>query len=419
MSVTENKACVVIPASGSGQRYNMHPPKQFECLSQKPIISHTISAFERIDCITHIVVTTPTDDDLQLMMKSIVKKFHHKKVHLTKGATSRHRSIFEGLKCLKCILKSENIVHDPVVIIHDGVRPFVDKNTIMDVIQNTKIYKAVGIVRPLVSTVISVDKDDFLKESLDRSLYWASEMPQGYMFSLIYKAYSKCSDKELKHGTECLKIASDYSASKPKILKGGDNLWKITYQRDMAVAREFVSSHQLNVYIDENDKTHSCIQDLVSNENMNVLLFAKEELSAANLKSGNCLLFYSSLSLQSLESNLSSLIKSIENYTEDPYNWSDKCGSNNIVAIFCAQTTEMSSLNEVHTMLQRHSHKLLSHNIHLYCIITTSTLSGSVFNAAYVKPFCLHSFDITCSSKLIYSTVGEDGTFLSHNIQMS
>nr|XP_002125703.2 D-ribitol-5-phosphate cytidylyltransferase-like isoform X2 [Ciona intestinalis] len=376
MSLTKIEACVVIPASGSGERYNMHPPKQFECLGQKPIISHTISAFERIDCITHIVVTTPQDDDLQLMMESIVKKFHHIKVHLTKGANSRHRSIFEGLKCLKCILKSENIARDPVVIIHDGVRPFVDKNTIMDVIQNTKIYKAIGIVRPLVSTVISVDKDDFLKESLDRSLYWASEMPQGYMFSLIYEAYLKCSDEELNHGTECLKIASDYSAFKPKILKGGDNLWKITYQRDMAVAREFVSSHHLRVYIDENDKTHCCIQDLVSSENLNVLLFAKEELSASNLKSDNCLLFYSSLSLQSFESNLSFLIKSIENYTEDPNNWSDKYGSSNIVAIFCAQTTEMSSLNEVHTMLHRHSHKLLSHNVHLYCIIATqSTLS--------------------------------------------
>uniref|UniRef100_H2ZF72 2-C-methyl-D-erythritol 4-phosphate cytidylyltransferase n=1 Tax=Ciona savignyi TaxID=51511 RepID=H2ZF72_CIOSA len=80
-------------------------------------------------------------------MESIVEKYDPNKVFLTKGAKTRHRSILQGLECLKSILQLDKCEKDPVVIIHDGVRPFVDEKTILDVIDNTTQYKAVGVVR--------------------------------------------------------------------------------------------------------------------------------------------------------------------------------------------------------------------------------------------------------------------------------
>ena len=39
--------CVVLPASGTGERFGTDPPKQFNSLLGRPLILHTISAFHR------------------------------------------------------------------------------------------------------------------------------------------------------------------------------------------------------------------------------------------------------------------------------------------------------------------------------------------------------------------------------------
>lgn len=52
-------------------------------------------------------------------------------------------------------------------------------------------YKAVGVCRPLVSTVIARDEDQRMIESLDRRLYVASEMPQAFQTTVIMAAYEQ------------------------------------------------------------------------------------------------------------------------------------------------------------------------------------------------------------------------------------
>lgn len=49
-----------------------------------------------------------------------------------------------------------------------------------------------------MSTVIAVDSDDFIEESLDRNKYRASEMPQAFRYSAIKTAYDKVSLKNVQ-----------------------------------------------------------------------------------------------------------------------------------------------------------------------------------------------------------------------------
>ena len=51
--------------------------------------------------------------------------------------------------------------------------------------------QAAGVCRPLVSTVIARDADQRLTESLDRSRYFNSEMPQAFQVSVISSAYDQ------------------------------------------------------------------------------------------------------------------------------------------------------------------------------------------------------------------------------------
>lgn len=51
--------------------------------------------------------------------------------------------------------------------------------------------QAAGVVRPLVSTVVATDMNGNLSQSLDRSKYRASEMPQAFKYAVIKNAYEK------------------------------------------------------------------------------------------------------------------------------------------------------------------------------------------------------------------------------------
>lgn len=139
--------------------------------------------------------------------------------------------------------RPETSNNDEVVVIHDAARPFLDSSTLNAVIDAAVDYGAAGVVRPLVSTVIKPDRDGFLQETLVRGDYRASEMPQAFSFPVISEAYSRCSTADLDFGTECLEIARKYGDVRAKLVEGGDNLWKVTYAKDLEAVRNHLKSN--------------------------------------------------------------------------------------------------------------------------------------------------------------------------------
>ena len=78
-----------------------------------------------------------------------------------------------------------------MVVIHDGVRPFVCIELLIDLIKAASTVGAAGFVRPLVSTVLSTNQESSMESSLIRSQHVASETPQAFQFSLLLSAYNK------------------------------------------------------------------------------------------------------------------------------------------------------------------------------------------------------------------------------------
>ncbi|NXU70587.1 ISPD cytidylyltransferase, partial [Oreotrochilus melanogaster] len=99
---------------------------------------------------------------------------------------------------------------------------------------------AAGAIRPLVSTVIASAADGCLDHSLERARYRASEMPQAFLFDIIYKAYQQCTDYDLDYGTECLHLALKYCKTNAKLVEGTADLWKVTYKRDLYAAESII-----------------------------------------------------------------------------------------------------------------------------------------------------------------------------------
>ncbi|XP_054993261.1 D-ribitol-5-phosphate cytidylyltransferase isoform X2 [Sorex araneus] len=214
----------VLPAGGSGERMGVPTPKQFCPVLERPLISYTLQALERVCWIKDIVVAV-TGENMETM-KGIVEKYRHKRISLVEAGVTRHRSIFNGLKALAEDQPDSKLSKPEVVIIHDAVRPFVEEDVIFKVVIAAKEHGASGAIRPLVSTVISPSADGILDHSLERARHRASEMPQAFLFDVIYEAYRQCSDYDLEFGTECLQLALKYCHTKAKLVEGSPDLWK-------------------------------------------------------------------------------------------------------------------------------------------------------------------------------------------------
>ncbi|XP_030302149.1 D-ribitol-5-phosphate cytidylyltransferase [Calypte anna] len=229
----------VLPAGGSGERLGGATPKQFCAVQGRPLISYTVQAMERVGWISNIIVVVSPENTEK--MKSIIEKYGHKRVTIVKGGRTRHRSIFNGLKVFAENQFSNHLLQKPeVVIIHDAVRPFVEEDIISKVVMAAKEHGAAGAIRPLVSTVIASAADGCLDHSLERARYRASEMPQAFLFDIIYKAYQQCTDYDLDYGTECLHLALKYCKTNAKLVEGTADLWKVTYKRDLYAAESII-----------------------------------------------------------------------------------------------------------------------------------------------------------------------------------
>ncbi|KAI1886112.1 hypothetical protein AGOR_G00210660 [Albula goreensis] len=229
---------VVLPAGGSGERTGLSTPKQFCTFLNRPLISYTIQAFERVGWIEHIVVVV-AKDNLDLMV-TIVQQFGHNKVKVVLGGSTRHRSIFNGLKAFEATGEECAPTKPKVVIIHDAVRPFVEEDFLVKIAVAAKEQGAAGAVRPLVSTVIATTSEGYLDHSLERSKYRASEMPQGFLYDIIYQAYLQCSEADFEFGTECLHLALQYCGTNARLIEGPPTLWKVTYKRDLFAAESII-----------------------------------------------------------------------------------------------------------------------------------------------------------------------------------
>ncbi|KAM6103055.1 D-ribitol-5-phosphate cytidylyltransferase isoform 2-T2 [Theristicus caerulescens] len=157
--------------------------------------------------------------------------------------------------------------------------------------------EAAGAIRPLVSTVIASAADGCLDHSLERARYRASEMPQAFLFDIIYEAYQQCTDYDLDYGTECLHLALKYCKTNAKLVEGTADLWKVTYKRDLYAAESIIKdnlSQQVCVITDVKEAVaqigfllHESLRSQTKVEAMSISL-SKNDSHLQNIFSGQC-----------------------------------------------------------------------------------------------------------------------------------
>jgi len=210
---------VLILASGKSSRYISRTKKQNIKINGISIVDVAISKFLEFKQIRNIYLIT---NDLSLVGKSEYKA----KLKAIKGGSSRAKSVFNGLKYLYNNKPPKN------VIIHDVVRPIIDKKDMKNLISYIpKIKTGIGFGYPLTNALKEVGKDYKIKKNIKKENYFVSFTPQLFNFDKLIKSYNNVVAKNIAvdDDLEVMHVNS-YAVS---ILKSSPFNVKLTYIEDL------------------------------------------------------------------------------------------------------------------------------------------------------------------------------------------
>ena len=215
----------IIVAAGSSERMGFD--KLFALVSGKPIIAHTIAAFERTSCVEEIILVGRADG-LGELRKLIGQPTKVKQI--VAGGAERSDSVRAGLDRLN--LKSD------FVAVHDAARPMITPEKITRVFDICRTTGgAAALAEPINDTLKRADLDLAVKESVDRDGVYAMQTPQVFARKLLEEAYRLVAKKNVSVTDEV--SAVELLGCKVVLVPNHDFNFKITYPRDLPLA-EFV-----------------------------------------------------------------------------------------------------------------------------------------------------------------------------------
>lgn len=215
----------LIPAAGSGSRIGGSRAKQFLELAGVPIIIHTLRRFEECELIHQIVVILPAENVSGFL--DIASKYGLRKiVRVVAGGNERQESVAKGLQSI-------NSPKAEIVIVHDGVRPFVTVAQIIESIEKAKEFGAAIVALPVTDTVKQV-ADGMIERTLDRRQIYLAQTPQAFKIDLLREAHRKAADANLLATDEAALV--ERLGAQVAIVEGSAQNIKITRRSDLALA---------------------------------------------------------------------------------------------------------------------------------------------------------------------------------------
>ena len=215
----------IIVAAGSSERMGFD--KLFALVSGKPVIAHTIAAFENTKCVDEIIVVGRADS-LGELQKVVSKPTKVKQI--IGGGVERSDSVRAGLEHV-----------DPksgFVAVHDAARPMITPEKITRVFEVARTSGgAATLAEPINDTLKRADDDLVVKESVDRSGIFGMQTPQVFEKKLLEEAYDLVAKKKITVTDEV--SAVELLDHKIILVPNHDFNFKITYPRDLPLA-EFV-----------------------------------------------------------------------------------------------------------------------------------------------------------------------------------
>jgi len=215
-------------AGGTGSRMNSVVPKQFLLLAGKPVLMHSILAFQEYDRSIQIIVALP--GELFTEWETICGQHSFRVPHkLAKGGTTRFDSVKNALSF---------ITADGIVAVHDGVRPLIGRSLISRAFDHAATYGNAVPVTPVTDSVRKADGSS--SDPVDRNNLRLIQTPQTFNASIILKAYRQSFSESFTDDACVLESAGETI----NLIQGDPYNLKITYPEDMLLAEALMKYRQ-------------------------------------------------------------------------------------------------------------------------------------------------------------------------------
>ncbi len=231
---------VVIFAGGTGHRMNSKTlPKQFLELHGKPIIIYTIEQFDKHPLVDGIVVVCLKGWEAYL--QKLLKRYFIEKVKaIVPGGETGQDSIYQGLKKL-----SELYSGDDIVMVHDGVRPLIDEETITANIESVKKNGNAVTVSPCTETIttFSPESPDQINDIIERRNCRIAKAPQSFYLKDILSAHNRARQEGRMDFIDSASMMCHYG-SRLYSVEGQVTNIKITTPMDFYIFRAIVDAKE-------------------------------------------------------------------------------------------------------------------------------------------------------------------------------
>ncbi len=204
----------IITAGGISKRFGKN--KLLVKIGNMTVIEHTILKFLEL---SDEIIIPSTPQTCEFIRSS--KIYDKDKISFAQFGKTRQKSVYNAL--LKCKYKDK-------VLIHDGARPFIEKSTIQNVINELETKSAVCCGIFATDTIKIIDNSGLIIKTLDRKNVFQAQTPQAFKYDLIMRAHQMFAQRD------------DFTDDSSLVEAMGERVWtivssginkKITTQADL------------------------------------------------------------------------------------------------------------------------------------------------------------------------------------------
>ena len=214
------KFSLIITAGGTSSRYG-NKNKLLEKINDKTVIEETVSKFIDFDEIDEVIISANSS-----IIETLQELLNNPKVKIIEGGNTRQKSVYNALQ----------VVKNDYVLIHDGARPLIRKDTIAYVLEAVLDKDAVTVMTKTTDTIKEVDSTGRIIRTIDRSKLYNTQTPQAFKTSIIKDAHEKLKDGNFTDDCSMLEELN----IPVYIVNGSYTNIKITIKSDLDFAKLYI-----------------------------------------------------------------------------------------------------------------------------------------------------------------------------------
>ena len=181
----EKEVSGIILIAGSSTRYQKGINKNFELINNKPVFYYSLKVMNEIDPIKEIILVIRKDEEE--LVNELLKQFSlNKEIKLVYGGNTRQQSVYNALN---------NSINN-TVIIHDGARPLIKKEYIINCLEEIDYYPGVIVGVKVKDTIKIINDKGEVESSTNRKYTYIAQTPQCFNKDILIKLHEKYQNSE-------------------------------------------------------------------------------------------------------------------------------------------------------------------------------------------------------------------------------